>query len=305
MPIRTPQSVAELRARPDSVFWIVTVVVLDRCRASDGQTRCATRIRNALVDSEQEPAPFQVVPMTHASVVPPCAMPALLCGDANRDGSDADHDGGEEAMFHCTQCKQFLPVSDFYPCNVRQYIHRCRKHTNKSAKRSWRKTRSSMSHERKAARRVVKLLRRKDGLPAWTRQERVVERVLRRFECRSVISGATRALVLVRASSGSSEGMLATGGNDDAAGASGPGGGRGAEPGPATPTEWKAWDSVPVTQREALLLARQPAPQRAAMLRRGALGAAIQGARREEEGEHTDSADCNKGAGEQPGPMRR
>jgi hypothetical protein len=157
-----------------------------------------------------------------------------------------------DAMFHCTQCAQFLPLSQFYASSVLHSIHRCRKHTRIAARASWRKTLSRMSPERKAAHRVAARMSKVASSPAWTRApSSVVEGVLRRFDCRSVLSGRTRGLVLVP--------VRATV--------------------PVTGTEWQAWESVPVTQGEAAMLATQTDVQREAMLCRGAVGEALQAAR--------------------------
>lgn len=157
-----------------------------------------------------------------------------------------------DAMFHCTQCAQFLPLSQFYASSVLHSIHRCRKHTRIAARASWRKTLSRMSPERKAAHRVAARMSKVASSPAWTRApSSVVEGVLRRFDCRSVLSGRTRGLVLVP--------VRATV--------------------PVTGTEWQAWESVPVTQGEAAMLATQTDAQREAMLCRGAVGEALQAAR--------------------------
>lgn len=156
------------------------------------------------------------------------------------------------AVFHCTQCAQFLPLSQFYKSNVRHSIHRCRKHTCIAALASRRNAMSKLSPERKVALRVVARMSKVASAPAWTRVLSAVEGVLRRFDCRSVLSGRTQGLVLVRAT------VPVTGR---------------AEP------EWQAWESVPVTQGEAAMLATQTDAQREAILCRGAVGEALQAAR--------------------------
>jgi hypothetical protein len=133
---------------------------------------------------------------------------------------------------------------------MRHSIHRCRRHTRLVARASRRR----LSKERRAAYRVMGLMRKGvhgSELPPWTRSVGVVEGILRRFECRSVISGQTRGLVLVRVASH-----------------------KGAE-------VWKSWDTVPVTRREALQLSAQTEQQRRETLCRGSLGDAIEAARRD------------------------
>lgn len=160
------------------------------------------------------------------------------------------------AVFHCTQCAQFLPLSQFYKSNVRHSIHRCRKHTCIAALASRRNALSKLSPERKAALRVVARMSKVASAPAWTRVLSAVEGVLRRFDCRSVLSGRARGLVLVRA----------TGTGTAAA---------------AVESRWQAWEGVPVTQGEAVMLATQTGAQREALLCRGALGEAVQAARQQ------------------------